>query len=138
MSTHAFFHKVLSFAVALLLLAQLFVSLGWMRDNLAPIIEDPNRSYDEKMRFQLDGYYELMQFVQRETPRDATLWIDSAEHVNLDLYFLFPRKIYYASDLAARMQAVDYLVLTGEVAAPSVEGEKRMLDDKRGVIRLRR
>ena len=109
-----------------------------MKDNLAPILENPSRSYDDKMRYQLGAYYELMQFVERETPRDATLWIDSADYINLDLYFLFPRKIFYAFDLAARTQAVDYLVLTGNVPAPAVEGEKKMLDEKRGVIRLRR
>ena len=110
----------------------------WMAENIALISDKPNRTYSEQMEAKWGAYYDLVRFVAQETPRDAILLFDSQSHINLDLYFLYPRKVLYDSDLTARMQSVDYLVLTGDVPAPTLPGEKTMLDDKRGIIRLRR
>lgn len=128
---------VLGCVVALYFLAQLFVSLAAMAQSVAPLAENPNRSYDDKMRFQLGAYYELLKFVQDKTPPDASILIDSPSRAHLDLYFLYPRRIFYDRDLNARMQSVDYIVLTGEVPLPSIQGTRIMLDAQRGLIRFR-
>jgi hypothetical protein len=123
--------------VLLLFLAQFLVSLLALKDSLAPIVENPNRSYEDKMLKQLGRYYELIRFVQTETPPDAVLLIDSASHNNLDLYFLYPRRIVYDNDLMTRTQSVDYIVLTGDMPPAKVEGKRKMLDDKRGLVQLK-
>lgn len=128
---------VLGCVVALYFLAQLFVSLTAMAQGIAPLAENPNRSYDGKMRLQLGEYYELLKFVQDKTPSDATILIDSPSHAQLDLYFLYPRRIFYDRDLTARMQSVDYIVLTGEMPLPFIQGTRIMLDTQRGMVRFR-
>lgn len=138
MSPQNLFRRLLQLIVALFLLAQLFVSSKWIQENIALISEAPQRTNDEKMQLKLGAYYELVQFVQKETPANATLLFDSPSHSNLDLYFLYPRKIIYDSDLTTRMQSVDYIVMTGESPIPDIQGEKKMLDAKRGLIKLRR
>lgn len=132
-----FARKILSWIVALFFLAQLFVSLDVMRQSIVPLAENPNRADSDKMRIQLGEYYELIEFVRERTPRDATLLIDSPSHTYVDLYFLYPRRIFYDRDLVARMQSVDYVVLTGEAPQPNIEGTRVMLDARRGLIRFR-
>lgn len=128
---------ILGCLVALYFLAQLFVSLTAMAQGIAPLAQNSNRSYDDEMRLQLGEYYDLLKFVQDKTPPDATILIDSPTRAQLDLYFLYPRRLFYDRDLAARMQSVDYIVLTGDAPAPSVEGTRIMLDAQRGLIRFK-
>lgn len=128
---------ILSWLVALYFLAQLFVSFLAIKQGVTPLVEAPDRAYEDKMRLQLGGYYDLLKFVQEQTPRNATLLIDSPLHAPVDLYFLYPRKVFYERDLIARMQSIDYIVLTGDAAPPKIEGTRLMLDDERGLIRFR-
>ncbi len=128
---------MLACLVALFFLAQLFVSLAAMAQSIAPIAQNSNRSYDDKMRLQLGEYYDLLKFVQDQTPRDAALLIDSPSHASLDLYFLYPRRVFYDRDLTARTQSVDYIVLTGDAPPSSVQGTRIMLDAQRGLIRFK-
>jgi hypothetical protein len=129
---------IIGWGVVGLFVAQILVALPWFVSSLAPLVENPNRSYDEKMRIKWGDYYDLVQFIQKETPNNAVLLIDSNSHINIDLYFLYPRQLYYGDKQDLVQHPIEYVILTGELPAPAVEGERMMLDDKRGLIRVRR
>lgn len=137
MGGHKSVRLVLQCVVALVILAQLFTAARWMLENITLIGAQPSRSFDAQMQTRLGAYYDLARFVAQETPRDATILFDSSSHINLDLYFLYPRRVFYDRDLIARTQSIDYVVLTGDVPPIAIPGQKKMLDDKRGIIKLR-
>ena len=96
-------------------------------------------TYEEKMRTKWGAYYELMLFVQNETPENAVLLQDANWYYQtVDLYFLYPRQLIYGGeDVLRNNPQIDYVIISEDYPNFSVAGEKVMFDDRRGVYRIR-
>jgi hypothetical protein len=121
----------------------LVIHLGFAIQNLAyqvtPVVAHPNLSYDDKLLNQLGTSYEIVRFLQKETPQDAALLLPPGSNSSIDRYFLFPRKLYYG-DITVLQEhpEIEYVVISDRSVDLEVVGDRKMLDAKRGVIRIRK
>ena len=122
-----------------LFVAQLALSVFQFQNLLAPVVESPGRSYDAKMQLKWDGYYEFVHFVKENTPDDATILIGPGWNGPMDLYFLYPRHLIYGgAQLLQAHPEIDYVVANGAFPELPMPGERLMLDDSHGLIRVLR
>jgi hypothetical protein len=128
-----------AWAIVALFLIQLVVSIPQLLGGLQPILEDPNRSNDDKLHIQWPGYYDLMHFIAERTPENAAILMDNSARVKLDLYFLYPRRLLYGGAETFRTHPeIEYVVATEDFPDFPVTGEKQMMNDKFGLYKIQR
>lgn len=132
-------------AAFLILLAALAWNLrytvGFAFDQLSEIIPNLGASYDDKWRRVLGEYYDLIRFVRDRTPPDARILLPPREDLPLNLwmhnYFWLPRPLFVSDRPEAIAEnAIDYVVVIRDSPAFPVAGERIMLDEKRGLIKV--
>jgi hypothetical protein len=134
------FRALATYAVAALFVGQIAIATPTVLSTLSGPLQDPNPSYEEKMRGAWGSYFDFMQFVQAKTSENAVLLFDPKYfYATLSLYFLYPRKLIYGGKETWQSHPeVDYVVISEGYPSFSVQGEKEMFDDKQGVYRVQR
>jgi hypothetical protein len=100
---------IIALCVMALLIATFAVgvarTLEYVNPELQLIRTYPEWSYDEKMHHKYGAFYDLMRFVQQQTPPDSTILIPPAQDTWYDAgnfflvqSFLYPRKIQPGTD----------------------------------------
>ncbi len=130
---------VCAWAIVALFVAQVAITIPQWLSGLQPLAGNPNQSDDDKMRVKWPGYYDLVHFIAQETPENATILMDNSARVQIDLYFLYPRRLLYggAGTFWAHPE-IEYVVATEDFPDFPVTGEKRMLNDKLGLYKIQR
>jgi len=104
---------------------------------LSPIIENPARTYDEKMQVKWGAYYASVRFVKEGTPEDAAILVGPGWNDTMDLYFLFPRHLFYGGEQVLQAHPeIGYIVVNGNFPDFAITGQKIMLDDQHGLIQI--
>lgn len=67
---------LISWSILGLFIAQMVFSVPALEDALSPLWERSDWSYEDKMRDYWGSYFDLMEFVKRQTPEDSTLLLD--------------------------------------------------------------
>ncbi len=135
--------SVVPLGVLILFVAHLYVTLPRLQESLGWLREQGALSYEEKMRIKwarYGSYFDLMDFVQKRTPLGAIiLFEDGPKLGSIDFYFLFPRRILYGgAEVLRDHPEVEYVVIEGDYPGFPVSGEKFMMDDRHGLLRIRR
>lgn len=131
------FHIAVSGGIVVLFALQVWFLFSFAKDLLFPILSQPNRTYEEKRLAQNSDYFGYMLFVQKETPEDAVILLNSNIYQTLDLYFLYPRQLIYGGKAEWQTHpTVQYIVVRDNYPNFPIAGTRIMLDDQRGLIRL--
>jgi hypothetical protein len=134
-----FWGELVRLAIASLFVAQIGLAAPWIVNLISPLIQNPNWSYDQKMRSRWGEYYDLMSFLQQHTSADAVILLPPRPNANMDPYFLYPRKLIYGDESALQEHPeIDYIAIDGEFPQFAVDGEKVMSNGQYGLYRLRR
>ena len=128
-----------AWVITALFAVQVAIVIPQWSSGLQPLIESPNRSDDDKMHIKWPGYYDLVHFIAQETPEDAIILMDNNARVQVDLYFLYPRRLVYGGVETFRAHPeIEYVVATEDFPDFPVVGEKRMMNDKLGLYKIQR
>lgn len=105
----------------------------------ATYADHPAWSNSDKLHAKWGAYYDLMNFIQRETPSDAVILMDNTAREQIDLYFLYPRKPVYGDEAFFRAHPeIGYVVVTSYFPNFEVHGQVVMMDDHSGLYRVQR
>ena len=120
------------FGITLLFIGQVMSVVPTVQSTWAGPLQDPKRSYEQKMRSVWGSYFDFIQFVQTRTPDTSVLLFDSKYYyATLNLYFLYPRKLIYGNEETLRSHPeINYVVISDGFPNFPVAGEKIMFDDK--------
>ena len=118
----------------------------WVAGQLGSIASLGNVSRNEKWEQQFGSYwYSYFRFVREHTPPRARILIPPLDkerfpwNVVRHNFFLQPRRIYQGSrPWLLKREMIDYVVTCGPFPDFPVEGERIMLDEKRGLIQIRK
>lgn len=113
-------------------------TVSWTCDQLRTIVPRWSSSPDKKWEAILGDYYGFIRFVVGETPPSARILVPPGSlpmNIWMHNYFLFPRKLFRDDRSGEEM---DYIMVYGSPPDPTVEGERIMLDEKRGLIKVRK
>jgi len=133
--------------VFLILLAALAWNLrytvGFAFYQLSEIIPNLRASSDDKWRRVLGEYYDLIRFVRDRTPPDARILLPPREDLPLNLwmhnYFWLPRPLFVSDRPEAIAEnAIAYVVVIRDSPAFPVAGERIMLNETQGIIKVKR
>ena len=100
-------------------------------------------SEDEKWRFVLGDYYDFIRFVRERTPPAARILLPPSRSSPINLwmhnYFWLPRSIY-SDERTARWGSgtIDYIAVLDGWSGFPLSGERMMLDDRRGLIKVKK
>ncbi len=137
--THEGRGSPLAWGVAIFVLVHLAVSVPILVGHLNPILENPGRSYDEKIQMKWGPDYTVVSFILKNTPENATILMEHALYGAPEQYFLFPRKLLYGGEETLRTHPeITYIVIDHDFPNFYVNGEKILMDDQRGLIKVRR
>ncbi|MBI5031859.1 MAG: hypothetical protein HZB51_15120 [Chloroflexi bacterium] len=131
---------VATLAIITLFVGQFVIGIPAIVTAMSAPLQNPNRSYEEKMRGVWGDYFDLMQFIQTKTSDNAVILIDPKyQYAILNLYFLHPRKLIYGSEAVLQSHSeIDYVLISEDFPDFAVAGEKIMLDDKQGLYKVRK
>jgi hypothetical protein len=119
--------------------AYLFVALPSFIDALRPLVGDSTSYYELIFRNNVHVSPVLVQFVRQNTPENVTLLLGSNWYPAHARYFFFPRVLIFGNEEALSQHPdIDYVVVWKDYPDFPVPGEKLMLDDERGLIKVLR
>jgi hypothetical protein len=118
---------------------QLLATFPQVLPGLQPLFNNDNLSYDDKMRLKWAGNYDLVQWIVQDTPETAGILMDNANSPPIDLYFLYPRHLFYGGekDFQAHPE-IGYIVVSSTFPDFPVSCEKHMVSENVGICRILR
>ena len=107
---------------------------------VATLIQEPDLSYDEKMkRHWGEKFYEMIEYIQQSTPEKSVLLLGPGWYGTPERSMLYPRQLYFGGEQALRAHPeIQFVVLQDNFPNFAVNGEKLLLDQTRGLIKIRR
>jgi hypothetical protein len=122
-----------------LITAHLLFSAVSLLSITSPLLGNSVVTYEALVRSNLQVSYELIEFVQAKTPQDAILLISPRWNHAHALYFFYPRKLFFGgADVLQNHPEIQYVVSDGTFPDFPIEGEQIMLDQERGLYRIKR
>ncbi len=107
--------------------------------DLQSLFYNDNLSYDDKMHAKWTGYYDLMRLIVQDTPPTAGVLMDNTARPQIDLYFLYPRHLFYGGEKDFESHPeIGYIVVSNVFPDFPVNCEKHMISDNVGLCRVLR
>lgn len=118
---------------------QVVLGMPNLQAEVQPFLTVPNITYAEKMHIQWGAVFDVMDFVRRETPRNAVILMKDDGRPEFDQFFLFPRRVIYGDEEKLLLNPqINYVVIGDGYPQFPVDGIRIMLDDTHGLYELQR